>query len=233
LAYGDMVPRHSQLSIRTTFLMGGVLKHKKFETMVIIAFIAFVLIACTGSNTRMVQSHVEETSVGKPIKDVLIITIIDDHEIRAIFEKHFMDWLTVKGVEAITSAAVLPIDPETKLEKAAIIEVVDKYENDTILITHIVGMSETEVFSRDRQRYYRNYYGFYNYAWGYVTWPTIYGERVQFNLETRLYDVKTESLIWAGESKTINPKTTGQAIGQVVETVMMDLEKNGLLPNPS
>ncbi|MBC2710545.1 MAG: hypothetical protein HGJ94_05975, partial [Desulfosarcina sp.] len=156
--------------------------------------------------------------------------IIEDQEIRAILEKHFMDWLNVKGVEAIISADVLPIDAGTKLEKEAIIEVVDKYENDTILITHLVGMSETEVFSRDRPRYFYNYYGFYNYGWGYVTWPTIYGEKVQFSLETRLYDVKTESLIWAGESQTTNPKTTGEAIGQVVDVVMKDLEKNGLLP---
>ncbi len=49
-----------------------------------------------------------------------------------------------------------------KLEKEDIVDVVDKYENDSILITRIVGMQETEVFSRDRPRYFYNYYGFYN-----------------------------------------------------------------------
>jgi hypothetical protein len=125
---------------------------------------------------------------------------------------------------------VLPIDVGTKLEKEAIIEVVDKYENDTVLITHLVGMEESEVFSRDRPRYFYNYYGFYNYGLAYVTWPTIYGEKVTFSLETGLYDVKTESLIWAGESQIKNPKTTGEAIGQVVNLVMKELEKNQLLP---
>ena len=48
-----------------------------------------------------------------------------------------------------------------------------------------------------------------------MTWPTIYGERVELNIETRLYDVKTESLIWAGELQLSNPKTTGEAIGQM------------------
>ena len=203
---------------------------RKIETTLFIAILAFAVVACSGSSTRMTQAHVEEKFAGKPIKDVLILAIIDDQEIRAILEKHFMDWLNVMGVEAMISADLLPMDADTKLDKEDIIEIVDKYENDTILITQLVGMSETEVFSRDRPRYYYNYYGYYNYALAYVTWPTIYGEKVQFNLETRVYDVKTETLIWAGESQTTNPKTTGQAIGQVVDVVMKDLAKNGLLP---
>jgi hypothetical protein len=177
--------------------------------------------------------HLEETLAGKPIKDVLIIVVVADQEIRAIFENHFKDWLTAKGVEAIISADVLPIDKDAKLEKEAIVEVVDRYDNDSILITNLVGFEETEVFSRDRPRFYYNYYGFYNYAWGYVTWPTIYGERVQFTLETGVYDVTTESLIWAGELQVINPETTGKAIGQVVHAVIKELEKNGLLPKAS
>ena len=203
---------------------------RKIETTLFMAALAFVLVACSGSSARMIQNHMEETRVGKPVKDVLIIVILDNQKIRAVFEKHFKDWLKVKGVEAITSVDLLPMDVNTKLEKEAIIEVVDKYQNDAILITRLVGMTDTEVFSRGRPQFFYNYYGFYNYGTVYVTWPTVYGEKVQFSLETGLYDVKTESLIWSGESRLKNPKTTGQAIGQVVVMVMKELEKNGLLP---
>ena len=206
---------------------------RKIETTLFMAVLAIAVVACSGSSSRMIPTHMEASHVGKPIKDVLIIAIIDNQEIRAILEKHFKDWLSAKGVEAIISADVLAVEMGAKLEKEAIVEIVDKYENDTILITHVVGMEESEVFSRDRPRYFYNYYGFYNYGLSYVTWPTIYGEKVQFSLETRLYDVTTESLIWSGESQIKNPKTTGLAIGQVVEMVIKELEKNGLLPKKS
>lgn len=189
--------------------------------------------ACTVSRTRMVQDHVEAARVGTPIKNALIIAVVDDQQVRAIFEKHVKAWFNAYGVAAATSSDVLPMDADTKLDKAAIVDVVDQFGADTVVITRPVGFAESEVFSRDRPRFYYNYYGFYNYAWGYVTWPTIYGEDVEFNLETRLYDVKTESLIWAGETQTTNPKTTGEAIGQVVEAVMQALQKNGLLPKRS
>jgi hypothetical protein len=206
---------------------------RKIETTLFMAVLAIAVVACSGSSSRMIPTHMEASHVGKPIKDVLIIAIIDNQEIRAILEKHFKDWLNAKGVEAIISADVLAVEMGTKLEKEAIVEVADKYENDTILITHVVGMEESEVFSRGRPQYFYNYYGFYNYGLSYVTWPTIYGEKVQFSLETGLYDVTTESLIWAGESQIKNPKTTGLAIGQVVEMVIKELEKNGLLPKKS
>jgi hypothetical protein len=202
----------------------------KSGTMLFIAALAFAIVACSGSSSQMIPIHLEETYVGKPIKDVLVIAIIDNQEIRAVFEKHFKDWLNAKGVEAIVSVNVLDVEMGIKLEKEAIVEVVDKYENDTVLITHLVGFQESEVFSRDRPQYFYNYYGFYNYGLAYVTWPTVYGEKVKFSLETGLYDVATESLIWAGETQLKNPETTGKAIGQVVERVIKELEKNGLLP---
>jgi hypothetical protein len=33
----------------------------------------------------------------------------------------------------------------------------------------------------------------------------VYGDRVKIGFETRLDDVKTEALIWAGESQTSDP----------------------------
>lgn len=202
----------------------------KIETMLLMAALASAVAACSGSRAQMIQTHVEAQHVGKPITDVLIIAIIEDQEIRAILENHFKDWLTVKGVEAMISADVLPVKAGVKLEKEAIRKVLAEYENDTILITRVVGLEETEVFSRGRPQVFFNYYGYYNYALSYIYWPTVYGEKVQLSLETALYDVKTESPIWAGVSQLNNPETTGQAIGQVAELVMQELEKNGLLP---
>lgn len=204
---------------------------RKMRIALLGAVLAGLVAACAGSYFQMTTTQMEAAAAGKPIKDVLIIVVVDDQDVRATFENHFKEWLTAKGVEAITSIDVLPVKQGVKLEKQAIVDVIDRYANDSVLITHLVGLEESEVFSRDLPRVHYDYYGFYNYAWGYVTWPTVYGENVNLTIETRLYDVKTESLIWAGESKITNPKTTGTAIGQVVDAVMKELEKNNLLPN--
>lgn len=205
---------------------------RRFESLLLVA-LALAVTACSGSSYQMTPLYLEEQAAVTPIEDVLIIVVVDDQEIRAIFEKHFKDWFTFKGIEAITSTEVLPVKKDGELDKETILEVVDKYANDSVLITNLEGYEEEEVFSRDLPRFHGTYYGFYRYAWGYVYWPTIYGENVQFTLETRLYNLKSESLIWAGDSKVVNPETAGKAIGQVVEAVMQELEKNALLPKKS
>ena len=82
---------------------------RKIETTLFMAVLAIAVVACSGSSSRMIPTHMEASHVGKPIKDVLIIAIVDNQEIRAILEKHFKDWLNAKGVEAIISADVLAV----------------------------------------------------------------------------------------------------------------------------
>ena len=206
---------------------------QKMTINLLMTVLAASLLACGGPRFQMTPTHTEKTASGKPIRDTLVIVVIDDEEVRAIFENHFKEWLAAKGVEAIISTDVLPVQKKTQLEKETIVEAIDKHENDSVLITQLVGLEESEVFSRGLPQYHRSYYGYYKYAWGYVSWPTITSENIQISLETRLYDVSTEALRWAGYSRLTNPETTGKAVSQVVEAVMVELEKNGLLPDAS
>jgi hypothetical protein len=199
------------------------------------AVATIVLLTACSNTTKITRTYLDETRVGTPVRNVLIIAIIDNTEVREIFETHFMKRLNAAGIEAVTSARVLPIDADSKHKKEAIVRVIDQYDSDTVVITHLVGLEDSEVFNRANRtsrRFYSGYFPFYNYAWDYVHAPTVYGDRVKIGLETRLYDVKTEALIWAGESQTSDPETIGQAIGQVVDVVMDELKKSGLLPEP-
>lgn len=203
---------------------------RKMITILLTAALVLALVACSGSRVRLVQSHVEERHVGKPIRNVLIIAIMEDQKIRAILEQHFKDWLNAKGVEARVSNDLLFLDASTLPSNEAILDVAKTYENDTILIARGVGYALTEVFSRDRPHFFVESYSYYYGGFGYVYWPTVTEEKVQLDIETRLYHIETETLVWAGELQLINPKTTGQAIGQLVEMVIQELGKNSLLP---
>jgi len=48
-------------------------------------------------------------------------------------------------------------------------------------------------------------------------------------LETNLYDVKTEKLIWSGQSKTWSKDSKYQIINDVIKVVVDDLQKNKLI----
>lgn len=96
----------------------------------------------------------------------------------------------------MTSSEVLPIQDGAQLDEAAILKIIEKYGNDSVLITHPVAYDETEVFSRDELPNYPDYYSFYSYSQVYDHWPSVTWENEQITIETRLYDIKTESLLW-------------------------------------
>jgi hypothetical protein len=56
---------------------GGELKMWKIKTALFMAVLAVTAVSCSGSGTQMIQTHMEAERVGTPIKDVLIISIID------------------------------------------------------------------------------------------------------------------------------------------------------------
>lgn len=134
---------------------------RKMNITLLVANLVCFLFSCASSYFEMTTTHAENAASGRPIRKILVIVVVDDHEIRSVFENHFKKWLTSKDVEAITSTDVLPVHEGVKLERRAIVEVVDKYGDDSVLITHLVGFGESEVFSRDLP-VHRSYYGFYN-----------------------------------------------------------------------
>jgi len=86
-------------------------------------------------------------------------------------------------------------------------------------------MKENPVNTRSGSAH-RDFYGFYRSRYsdpGYSSTSTI------VRLETNLYDVKTEKLIWSGQSKTWSKDSKDQIINDVIKTVINNLQKNKLI----
>ena len=158
-------------------------------------FCSVLAVSCAG--TRMSQTWVDEARRGKPVRDVLVIVIADKAKNREAFEHKFVQQLKAAGVEAVSSADVIPMPRDLKLEKNVILQAVDKYGNDAVIISHLTGLDKKEVFTRTGP-IYGGYYNYYGYTFDTVHDPGFYSEIATVRLETNLYDVKTEKLLWSG-----------------------------------
>jgi hypothetical protein len=73
-------------------------------------------------------------------------------------------------------------------------------------------------------------YGFgysWGNAWGYPYDPG-YADRI-VTLETQVYSLGDDRLIWAGRSETTNPRSVGKLTDSVIKHVMKALRNDGLL----
>jgi len=186
-----------------------------------------LIIACGG--TKLNTTKVDEARLGKPVSDILVIAITYEKELRHSFEDKFVAQFKTAGIEAVSSADVIPISEKQQLEKDAILKAVNKFENDAVIIIHMVGVEEKEIITRSPSSG-RGYYGHYLWAYGNTHQPGYSSTRITVRLATNLYDVKTEKLIWSGKSETLRPDSVNQIIDDVIKVVIQDLQKNKLLP---
>jgi len=188
---------------------------------------AFLIIACAGG-TDLTQKQVDDAYKGKPVSDILVIAITGNEHNRRSFEKKFVARLKSVGVDAISSEEAIPMPADLELKKETILTAVNQYENDAVIITHLIGKEEKDVYTRGGSGH-RGYFGFYRSRYSYAHDPGYSSTSTTVRLETNLYDVKTEKLIWSGKSDSWSRDSKDQIINDVIKAVINDLQNNKLI----
>jgi hypothetical protein len=188
----------------------------------------FIIISCAG--TELTHTQVNEAYKGKPVSDILVIAITGNEDSRRSFERQFVAQLKSAGVEAISSEEAIPMPADLEMKKETILNAVKQFENDAVIITHLIDKEEKEAFTRGGPAH-GGYYGFYHsrYTYSYARDPGYSSTSKSVRLETNLYDVKTEKLIWSGQSKTLSKDSKYHIMNDVIKVVINDLQKNKLI----
>lgn len=190
-----------------------------------LALCILLLVACSG--TELAKKATTGAGASNSVSDILVIVVADKDATRRSFEDRFVSRFEAEGINAVSSAAAIPMPSDLKLEKSAILEAVNRYGNDAVLVTHLKSKEYKESYTRGTGSL--GYYGYYGSIWGYSRAPGYYQERTTVRLATNLYDVETENLIWSGETKTWNKKSEAEVLDDVVRVVVRDMKKSGLL----
>ena len=189
---------------------------------------AFLIISCASTRTELTQKQVDDAYKGKPASNFFVIAITGIEHNRRSFEKKFVAQLKSVGVDAISSEEAIPMPADLKMKKETIVNAVNQYENDAVIITHLIDTEQKEVNTRVGHPR-RGYYGFYLSRHSYAYDPGYSSSRKTLRLETNLYDVKTEKLIWSGQSKTFSKDSKDQMINDVIRVLVNDLQNNKLI----
>jgi len=106
----------------------------------------FLIISCAG--TELTHKQVNEAYKGKPVSNILIIAITGNEDSRRSYEREFVAQLKSAGVEAISSEEAIPMPADLEMEKETILNAVNQFENDAVIITHLIDKEDKEVYTR-------------------------------------------------------------------------------------
>ncbi len=200
--------------------------------------IVVIVVAC--SSTTMDGSWSDPSYKGQ-IKNVYVLGIAKNEMNRRIFEDTFGRNLESQGVKTVSSYQSLPKDQETN--KDVIQQAMITNGCDSVLMTQLTGQRTETVTSpgyatgryssaygdrgayRDR-RGWGNYYG-RSYDVTYM--PPTTTNFVVLTIESVLYDLKTEDMIWSAQLETVVEGYIEKMVQDFAEIVIKDLKEKSLI----
>jgi hypothetical protein len=206
---------------------------KKLFFLPVIIFIAFVLSSC--SSTSLVNRWSDPEYKGPALQKILVIGIIKDDIKRRSFEQEFANLITANDRTAVASYTLIP-DLESADQKEEVLAAVEKVGADGVLVVTLQGVSKEQREVPPSIDYvptagfgYGGMYGYYGmrhtavYSPGYTVTDTI------VRLDTKLFAVSSEKMIWAGKTESFNPSSSQAVISELEKLVITDMKKSGLI----
>jgi hypothetical protein len=162
---------------------------------------------------------------------VLAMIVSQDESVRRGTEMSLVSALAERGVTAVPSYTVIPTEYLKDKDKAKAL--VEKARAAGVVVMRVTAKDQ-QVNSTPGGFYGGPYYGgfwggYYGYGWGAVYTPGQTWTDTLVYVETLLYDLRSDKLIWAGQSETTNPKRADTLIRDIVSKAAAEMKKQGLV----
>ena len=186
-----------------------------------------------GCATPTELSGVWVTEQPAPLSSILVIGVARTESSRRTFEDRLVEALAERGASGVASYTLLP--GEGRIEESAIRAAVREHAFGGVIVTRLLRIDEETTYVPPTTRVvpggYAGFglYGYYGMAWSVETTPGYTQTTRIVRLETNLYDVASEKLVWTAHSDTLNPDSPEDAIGSVTKAIVERLAEDGLL----
>ncbi len=191
---------------------------------------AFLLVTTSCSVTTLDPVWKDPNYQGGKLEKVLVIGIAKNQTNRILFEDGFVAQLKAHDTDGISSYTVIP--SEERLDEVKVNTKIKTLGVGAVLVTRVVNRKKEKEYvpaADPKHGRRRGWYGQYSRGYGYATSPGYYTEYEVVNLETKIYDTKTEKLIWSGLSDTILRGSIEQEIKSVIKAIIKSLSSNQLI----
>jgi len=165
-------------------------------------------------------------------RKVLAMVQARDPSIRRAGEDALAAELTRDGAIGVPSYTLISdsdVNDEAQARKA-----VEAADVEAVVVLRPVGETQeirttpTYMGPTYGPRYAPFWGGYYRYGWGAAYVPDVHTYTV-VNVETLIYSISQNKLVWAGQSKTSSPENIDAFVREVIRAAGKEMKKQGLL----
>lgn len=195
---------------------------------IIFALTAFsLLVSC--SSTQIVSSWKEPATTisANQIDKVLFIALVKNESYRRVMEDKLVTLSKGKGVPSYTFVTGSNL---TDTDKAAISKRLKTDGIDLIVIMRLLDIKEeTRYVPGSAMPGYGGYWGGYRYAAPMYYSPGYYTKDNKYLVETDVYSVEQDKLLWSGTTSSMNPSKIDTTTAEIADAVIEKMKEEGFL----
>ena len=199
------------------------------RTFIVAALLAVAVISASAKTKfESVWKSPEAATISFAGAKVAALVIDKDDSLRVAGEEALVRELNARGIQGVASYRMVPKEELREADRAR-----PWYEK-----AGVQGVVALRVVDDDRRTtyvpstwsstYYTSLWGYYGYGWGAVYSPGYTRKERFLSLETLVFSVPKNALLWAGLSVTDNPKDGQKVVAEVVKEAVNEMRKQGL-----
>jgi hypothetical protein len=161
-------------------------------------------------------------------KKVATLVMSSDESLRVSGEEGLVTELQARGINAVAAYRLIPKEELTDVDKAR--GWFERTKVEGVVVMRPVSMGKRTTYTPPvwTSSSYNSLWGYYGYGWGTMYDPGSIREDMVVAIETLIYDVPNNALLWAGSSETSNPKDSRKLLADLVKEAAKEMKKQGL-----
>jgi hypothetical protein len=161
-------------------------------------------------------------------KKVATLVMSSDDSLRMSGEEGLVTELKARGINAVAAYRMIPKEELKDPDKAR--GWFERTGVEGVIVMRPVSMGKRTVYTPPvwTSTSYNSLWGYYGYGWGAMYDPGSIREDMVVAIETLIYSVPKNALLWAGSSETTNPKDSRKLLADLVKEAAKEMKKEGL-----
>jgi hypothetical protein len=206
-----------------------------------VIFTATLIFAACTSPKESTDVWVNKDKIqGKSFSKIFIVVMSADPEARSTVENDLASVATSRGHQVLKSIEVIPAsvkDPKLPT-KDEVVAKVKETGCDGVFVATLLKKDESIGYTPGTSAYsvqpYQTYYtGYYTYWYPSVSTASYYDHEKTYVMQSNLYDVASEEIMWSVQSKVFSPETIKKFSQAYTSTLIKQLEKKKLIKKKS
>ena len=189
---------------------------------------AAVTLVSAAPKFTSVWRHQDAAQVSFAGKKVAALVIAQDQSLRVSGEEALVRELTARGLQSVATYRIAPKEELQTADRAK--PWFERANVDGVVAMRPVSKDQRTTYNAGvwTNPYYSTLWGYYGYGWNSMYIPGSVDRDTVVVVETTIFSLPRNQLVWAAVSETKNPENLQQFIEDLVKECVKELQKQGL-----